>query len=142
MRHRPNHTMVQHLLLIPPQFRYISNSANFFAFNFHTQLMSWFVAMVLTFYITRVVNGPIYRAWMSKNIKPEIRATVLSTYGQIDSLGQIIGVPLIGFIAVKTSISTAIVAAGIVLSPIIPIFICVYKKCKCKENAHCIKDHF
>ncbi|GMQ62893.1 MFS transporter [Vallitalea maricola] len=92
------------------------------------------ISMYLTFYITRIINGPIYRAWMSKNIKSEVRATVLSTYGQIDSFGQIIGGPLIGFIAVKTSISTAIVLSGIILSPIIVIFIYVYGKYQSRET--------
>lgn len=96
------------------------------------------LSMYLTFYITRIVNGPIYRAWMSKNIKSEVRATVLSAYGQVDAFGQIIGGPLIGFIAVKTSISTAIVVSGIILSPIIIIFI--YGKCQSRESVNCIKD--
>lgn len=88
------------------------------------------LSMYLTFYITRIVNGPLYRAWMSKNIKSEVRATVLSTYGQIDAFGQIIGGPLIGFIAVKTSISTAIVVSGIILSPIIIILIYVKRQAR------------
>ncbi len=73
----------------------------------------------LVFYMLRTANGPIYRAWRNKNIKSEVRATVISTYGQIDALGQIIGGPIIGFIALKTSVSTAIVAAAIILSPVI-----------------------
>ncbi|TYP54227.1 hypothetical protein [Thermosediminibacter litoriperuensis] len=45
------------------------------------------------------------------------------TYGQIDALGQIIGGPIIGLIALKISIPTAIVASGIILSPVIVLFI-------------------
>jgi len=81
------------------------------------------LSMYLTFYIIRITNGPIYRAWRNKKIKSEVRATVLSTYGQIDALGQMIGGPLIGFIALKTSVSTAIIMSGIILSPIIILFI-------------------
>ncbi|MDP4089018.1 MAG: MFS transporter [Bacillota bacterium] len=77
----------------------------------------------LLFYILRTTNGPIYRAWRNKNIKSEVRATVISTYGQMDALGQIIGGPIIGFIALKTSISTAIVVASVILSPVIMLLI-------------------
>jgi len=58
-----------------------------------------------------------------KNIKSEIRATVISTYGQIDSLGQIIGGPIICLIAMKTSISMAMVASALILSPVIILLI-------------------
>jgi MFS transporter, DHA3 family, tetracycline resistance protein len=81
------------------------------------------LAMYLAFYILRTTNGPIYSAWRNKNIKSEVRATVISTYGQMDALGQIIGGPIIGFIALKTSIPAAIVVSGIILSPVIALFI-------------------
>lgn len=77
----------------------------------------------LGFYMLRTANEPIYRAWRNKNIKSEIRATVISTYGQIDALGQIIGGPIIGLIAMKTSISMAIVASALILSPVIILLI-------------------
>lgn len=77
------------------------------------------LSMYMTFYITRIINDPIFTAWKNNNIKSELRATVLSTYGQMDAFGQIIGGPFIGLIATKTSIATAIMASGIVLSPIL-----------------------
>lgn len=86
--------------------------------NFPLALSSY-----LVFYMLRTTNGPIYRAWRNKNIKSEVRATVISTYGQMDSLGQIIGGPIIGFIALKTSVSMAILAAAVILSPVIILLI-------------------
>lgn len=77
----------------------------------------------LVFYILRTTNEPIYRAWRNKNIKSEVRATVISTYGQMDALGQIVGGPIIGFIALKTSIPAAIVVSAIILSPVIILLI-------------------
>lgn len=49
--------LAHHLFLSPPEFRYISNSANFFAFNFHIQLMSWLVALISAFVITNTLRG-------------------------------------------------------------------------------------
>lgn len=84
----------------------------------------------LTFYILRTTNGPIFSAWRNKNIKSEVRATVLSTYGQMDAFGQIIGGIFIGFIALKGSISLAIVISGVILSPIIFLLIYSHKYIK------------
>lgn len=77
----------------------------------------------LVFYMLRTTNEPIYRAWRNKHIKSEVRATVISTYGQMDALGQIIGGPIIGFIALKTSISMAILTAAVILSPVILLLV-------------------
>ena len=81
------------------------------------------LSMYLVFYMLRTINGPIISVWRNKNIKSDVRATVISTYGQMDALGQIIGGPIIGFIALKTSIATAIVVSAIILSPVIGLFI-------------------
>lgn len=73
-------------------------------------------------YIFRSTNSPIYYAWINKNLESGVRATVISTIGQVDSLGQIIGGPVIGLIAEKFSISTAILSAGIILSPCLLLY--------------------
>jgi DHA3 family tetracycline resistance protein-like MFS transporter len=88
------------------------------------------MSMNLLFYVLRTTNGPIYRAWRNKNIKSEVRATVVSTYGQIDALGQIVGGPIIGFVALKTSVSAAIVVSAIILSPVIVLLIFGTRKLK------------
>jgi DHA3 family tetracycline resistance protein-like MFS transporter len=82
----------------------------------------------LTFYILRTTNGPIYRAWLNENIESQVRATVLSTYGQIDALGQILSGPIIGFIALKTNMAVAVIASGLILSPVIILYLYLYKK--------------
>lgn len=84
----------------------------------------------LTFYILRTTNGPIYRAWLNENIESRIRATVLSTYAQIDSLGQILSGPIAGFIALKTNIATSIVTSGLILFPVVILYLYLFKKLK------------
>ena len=79
-------------------------------------------------YILRSTNRPLYRAWINKNIKSNVRATVLSTFGQLDALGQIIGGPILGLIALKASIPTAIFVSSLILSPVIILFIIANKK--------------
>jgi len=93
--------------------------------NFTLALMAYWAS-----YIVRTVNGPIYRAWMNQNIESKVRATVLSTVGQADAFGQILGGPIIGVIAYKASISKAIIVAGIILSPVILLLLYVLKRTK------------
>ncbi|WP_425449218.1 MFS transporter [Dethiothermospora halolimnae] len=89
-------------------------------------------SMYLTFYIVRTTNGPIYGVLLNKNIKSQVRATVISTYGQLDALGQIIGGPIIGLIALKTSIPFAMIISGVILSPVIALYLYVFFKAKLK----------
>lgn len=81
-------------------------------------------------YIIRTANSPIYRAWINENLESRVRATVLSTIGQFDALGQILGGPIIGYIALKLSISKAIVIAGVILSPVVLLFLLAYYRTK------------
>lgn len=82
----------------------------------------------LTFYILRTTNGPIYRTWLNENIESRVRATVLSTYGQIDSLGQILSGPIIGFIAQKINMPVSIIVSALILSPVILLYLYLYRR--------------
>ncbi|MTI65875.1 MAG: MFS transporter [Firmicutes bacterium] len=97
--------------------------------NFKFALMTYLVS-----YILRTTNQPIFRAWINQNLKSSIRATVLSTVGQIDALGQIAGGPIIGIIASRYSISIAIIFAGMVLSPVVILYLIAVKSEKIKET--------
>ena len=76
----------------------------------------------LSINMTRTVREPIYNAWLNGHIDGSARATVLSTNGQIDALGQILGGPVIGIIATKFSISLGILCTALLLSPVIILY--------------------
>lgn len=76
------------------------------------------MALYLTLALLRRVNGPLHQAWMNRNIPSQVRATVLSMSGQVDSLGQTIGGPIIGLVAIQYSVSSAILLAAAILIPI------------------------
>lgn len=69
----------------------------------------------------RSVHSPIYIAWLSARVEPRVRATVLSMSGQMDSLGQIGGGPVLGLIGTLRGLRAALVVAGIALSPSLPL---------------------
>lgn len=82
----------------------------------------------LIFYILRITNGPIYRAWLNENIESKVRATVLSTYGQIDAFGQILSGPIIGFIALKFGLGLSIVTSGLILAPVVIFYVYILRR--------------
>lgn len=85
--------------------------------------------------IVRRINGPIYRAWTNKHLNSEVRATVFSMSGQVDALGQIIGGPIIGVIASKTSVALGIVLTGLMMAPVVPLFTAMFRSSAKEEKA-------
>lgn len=80
------------------------------------------VAAFLVYGGVRGLRDPLYGAWIVPMIQPpEVRATVLSTVGQADAAGEVLGGPAVGLVAALTSPGLAIVAAGAALAPVVAI---------------------
>lgn len=71
----------------------------------------------------RIINEPIFSAWLNGHIDDNSRATVLSINGQMNSLGQILGGPIIGIIATNISVSIGIVCTSLLVAPILVLYI-------------------
>ena len=52
----------------------------------------------------------------------QVRATVLSMNGQANAIGQVVGGPPLGALANRTSVSTALTASALILSPIALVY--------------------
>ena len=88
----------------------------FFAFSgsfLLAALLYWVIASL------REVNYPLISAMTNKQLQSQGRATALSMYGQLDALGQVAGGPLVGMIALYTSIQGGIAASAILTIPIL-----------------------
>jgi DHA3 family tetracycline resistance protein-like MFS transporter len=70
----------------------------------------------------RVTSDPIIRTWINQNTESSVRATVLSTDSQVNSLGQMIGAPTIGAIGSAISLQAALVTAGLARVPVAMLF--------------------
>ncbi len=77
--------------------------------------------------ITRRTMQPLYRAWVNRDIPSRVRATVLSTFGQMDAIGQFIGGPAIGAVATQFGLRAAMVLSGSLLALVIPLYWQAYK---------------
>ena len=71
----------------------------------------------------RIINEPIFSAWLNGHIDDNARATVLSINGQMNSLGQILGGPIIGIIATNISVSIGIVCTSLLVAPVLVLYI-------------------
>ena len=76
------------------------------------------LAMMLAALVRRT-SGPIYTAWVNQRLDPQVRATVISMSSQANALGQMAGGPVVGAIGTFWSLRAALVAAGLMLSPIL-----------------------
>jgi MFS transporter, DHA3 family, tetracycline resistance protein len=63
------------------------------------------------------VTQPLYRAWLTSNIEPRVRATVLSMHSLCNAGGQIGGGPVIGAIGSLFSIPVALMTGSVFLVP-------------------------
>ncbi len=80
------------------------------------------LASYSTVAIVRRTLQPLYSAWINRGIPTEVRATVLSTYGQMDAIGQIVGGPIVGVVANRFGLRAALVLAGIMLTPVLALY--------------------
>ena len=73
--------------------------------------------------IMRSITSPLLDTMLSNTITDNsIRATIFSMRGQVDSIGQIIGGPIVGFFGVLFSIRAALIISAFLLSPVILIY--------------------
>lgn len=88
----------------------------YFAFTTH-----FIVAVVLYLCVAslRNVNHPLINIMMNKQLESKGRATTLSFYGQVDAFGQVAGGPLVGLIALYTSIEGGLFASALLILPTI-----------------------
>ena len=86
---------------------------------------SFFLAIVAWWGIgiARTLYGPIENTWINQNLDSNVRATVISMRGQVDAFGQIAGGPPVGFIGERLGIRAALVASGLILSPVLPLYL-------------------
>lgn len=102
--------------------------ASIFAFAVAGAFWMALAAYWLT-YILRGTNQPIYNAWINEQIRESrLRATILSTQGQVHALGEIFGGPLVGAIVWKTSALWGLIASSAILAPAVFLYLFLRKR--------------
>lgn len=102
--------------------------ASIFAFAVAGAFWMALAAYWLT-YILRGTNQPIYNAWINEQIRESrLRATILSTQGQVHALGEIFGGPLVGAIVWKTSALWGLIASSAILAPAVFLYLFLWKR--------------
>ncbi len=73
-------------------------------------------------FVLRRTNTPLMTAWLNQSLDPSIRATIFSMQSLSDSLGQVIGGPIIGVLAAAAAIRLGIVIAGLLFAPALLLY--------------------
>lgn len=80
------------------------------------------LAAIWSIFVFRGLSAPLYAAWLNKGLKPSVRATILSMRGQLDAIGQLVGGPIIGAVALGISLRAAMVGVALMLVPAVWLY--------------------
>jgi len=72
--------------------------------------------------VLRNTVEPVVATWINPHIESSVRATVFSLSSQVNAIGQIAGGPVVGLIGTRGSIRAALVASGLILSPVLLLY--------------------
>jgi DHA3 family tetracycline resistance protein-like MFS transporter len=84
-----------------------------------------FAVAALFFVVSQTVRGalmPLFRAWSNRFIAPEVRATTLSMFGQLDAIGQIGGGVGMAAVTARVGVRAALVVSAFLLTPVLVFY--------------------
>lgn len=88
------------------------------------------IAMYWVTSAIRNVNYPLMSIITNERLQSKGRATTLSMFGQLDAFGQIAGGPLVGLLALYTSIAGGITTSALLIIPVLYFLWRMKKKMK------------
>jgi hypothetical protein len=113
-----SHHVVSRGLFVVNGLQVLSVAAFALAGDFTTGAIAFWVAVV-----SARVYDPLYLAWLNQNIDSEVRATVISMSGQVDSFGQIAGGPPLGLLGTLTTLRASFLGAAALLVPALFLYL-------------------
>ncbi len=75
------------------------------------------VGVLLARGVVGALYWPLYDTWLIQHIPPEVRATVISTLGQANAIGQVAGGPGVGAVGKFVSIRAALTLSALLFLP-------------------------
>ncbi len=81
------------------------------------------VAAIWSVFVFRRSGAPLFAAWLNKSLESGVRATVISMRGQLDALGQLVGGPIIGFVALQFGLRAAMIGVALMLAPALLLYV-------------------
>lgn len=76
----------------------------------------------------RNVSRPILLLWISQNAERQIRATVISSYWQVNALGQVLGSPLLGWVGGAFSLRAALSVGTLLYTAVLPLLLLAQRR--------------
>ena len=73
--------------------------------------------------VVRGTMSPLLATWYNRGIPSPVRATVLSTIGQMDAIGQVVGGPPLGAFATRFGLSAMFALIALLLTPVLALYV-------------------
>jgi DHA3 family tetracycline resistance protein-like MFS transporter len=109
-----NERLIKRALMVFYSLMVVSLLVFALAGNFWVALVALLVAGMM-----RSSAEPITSTWSNLYIDSDVRATMLSSFGQMNAVGQIAGGPVVGVIGSVFGLRQALAASGLLLAPIV-----------------------
>ena len=77
------------------------------------------LAALLLAQVLRGTIYPIMASWTNRYIESNVRATVLSSFSQVNAIGQIGGGPIVGVVGDRLGLRAALSASALLLAPVV-----------------------
>jgi MFS transporter, DHA3 family, tetracycline resistance protein len=74
------------------------------------------------------LSVPLHQTWLIQQTSPRVRATVLSISSQANSLGEMVGGPLVGVVGVRFSLRAAMALSGALMAPVVALYAYTLRK--------------
>jgi len=94
--------------------------ASLLAFAFTTEFWTGMLVSLSATNLSRAFQ-PLYIALINLHVDSSVRATVISMSSQVDSLGQVLGAPLLGVVGSLVSVRAALVGTSLMLGPAVAL---------------------
>ncbi len=86
------------------------------------------LAFLWAYLLLRQLHSPLTTTWINQNLKPQVRATVMSMHAQADAFGQMTVGLLFGVIGLAISVRAGIIAVSFVLLPVLLLYLIAIRR--------------
>ncbi len=80
------------------------------------------IGAYVTLAVVRSTMSPLLATWYNRGIPSPVRATVLSTIGQMDAIGQVVGGPPLGAFATRFGLRAMFALIALLLTPVLALY--------------------
>lgn len=99
--------------------------------------------ITIGFFLIAFTSGemviPILEIWLNRHVDKQVRATVLSMFGQVSAIGEVFGGPAIGWIA-NASMRVAMILSALLFLPALWVYYWIMTRLAIRQNLDIVTE--